>query len=160
MEQPKEVPLGSIRKISKLEGASLPMPLNMQVCALGFAIRLKEAGVAQKSYFKWAKSNYSGEYSVVTDDYQELAKLHELHDEPGARSYYDHIAAYTVGELGLLMPDRWRTIKVGTKWAHGKHGRGEKIWGMFDSEADARAAAVLQRLEKALTEGLVHLTVE
>ncbi len=151
MEQPKEIPIKNILKAIKRKNDQLPLPLEMQVCAPGFAMRLKELGVKQDSLFYWVE---------VWDENDKRAW------KVFAATESDYIcgdlkfSAFTVAELGVLMSDRWRTVKIAKRgWAHGRHGKGERIWGIFDSEADARASAVMGRLEEEMTKELLCPTI-
>lgn len=151
MEPLKEIPIRNILKTIKWKNAQLPMPLEMQVCAPGFAMRLKELGVKQESLFYWAE---------IWDDAEKA--VWKVFSAAEAKDICEPLkfSAFTVGELGVLMSDRWRTIKIAKRgWAHGRHGRGERIWGIFDSEADARASAVMGRLEDEMTAALLFPTI-
>lgn len=157
MEQPKEIPIKNILKSIKRKNDELPLPLEMQVCALGFAMRLRELGVKQNSLFYWKPINLPSRkgkeptYTVCDDGDEQCV---HGHDES---KWY---SAFTVAELGVLMSDRWRTVKIAKRgWAHGRHGKGERIWGIFDSEADARASAVMGRLEEEMTKELLCPTI-
>lgn len=123
------------------------MTLESQVVSLKLSKRLKELGVKKDSYFTWAKSAYSGRWTITTQDSEKLSDIHELSDEPGAGDYYDHVSAFTVAELGEIMNSQWKTFKTSnTKWFYKKTGE-ERMFGPFPTEADARATAIIARLE-------------
>lgn len=118
------------------------MKLEQQVCSLDLARRLKELGVKQESLFNWCK--HSGRFG----------KWHiRLSKGSVAKEYF---SAYSVAELGEMLPAWYRT---------GKNIDGEEKWtGGFwcgglamgtkthfaDTEADARAKMLCYLLENNL----------
>lgn len=71
------------------------MKLSDQVCSLELAKRLKELGVKQESLFYWFESLFKGKESFIRQ---------------GDTSYRDGYelacSAFTVAELGKLLPDK------------------------------------------------------
>lgn len=75
------------------------MKLEDQVCSLELAKRLKELGVKQESYFFW-------HYSVYTEDDFKWKLMHHHHlDIKSKNGDSDIISAYTVAELGEILPN-------------------------------------------------------
>lgn len=65
------------------------MKIKDQVCSLELAKRLKELGVKQESHFWWHKDEPEDDYEL--SDY-------------GGSSGWRHYSAFTVAELGALLP--------------------------------------------------------
>jgi hypothetical protein len=71
------------------------MTLEHQVTSLELSKRLKELGVKQESLFLWVKACGSGEWSLKSD---------EAFDHMASLAADDEVAAYTVAELGEMLP--------------------------------------------------------
>lgn len=67
------------------------MKLQDQVCTLEQAKKLKEFGVAQKGYFQWQETTNSEPYVN--------------HTVFGESTNENEYAAFTVAELGVMLPD-------------------------------------------------------
>ncbi len=84
------------------------MNLENQVCSLELAKKLKELGVKQESLFYWFKTFMS------EDDYM-LHVIHHYHLEVDRKIFFNHFpdnySAFTVAELGNMLPDRVDTGK-------------------------------------------------
>lgn len=65
-----------------------------QVISLELAKKMKELGFEQESYFYWQGYLYSGKYVELVDGGPEV-----IEDD------YDYISAYTVAELGEMLPE-------------------------------------------------------
>lgn len=80
--------------------------ISSHVTSLETSKRLKELGVSKDTpyYFYWAKSNYSGEYILLSQAEQILQEQKEFADEPGSKGVSDRIPAYLANELGELLP--------------------------------------------------------
>lgn len=74
------------------------MKLENQVCTLEQAKRIKELGVAYESIFRYV-SDYKGEFECV------LSWGYEWSDYPCHAGSNDIISAYTVAELGVMLPN-------------------------------------------------------
>jgi hypothetical protein len=124
------------------------MKLEQQVCSLELARKLKKLGVEQDSIFFWCKFLGSPDYDLISGE-----------NEPN--EYDDLISAFTVAELGEMLPKKireneyLRIIKNGKNW--------EVAYGFFDwdgfedtckrtdfTEADARAKMLIYLLENKL----------
>jgi len=72
------------------------MKLEDQVCSLELAKRLKELGVKQESYFYWI-SDEDENFVVPTGTY-------DWGDWPGYEKFEPKYSAFTVAELGEMLP--------------------------------------------------------
>lgn len=133
------------------------MPIERQVVSLELAKRLKELGVQQDAFFSWCRYENEPEHRLVyfgmAPEYLELK---------------EHIAAFTVAELGEMLPEN-----IVTTWRHKcSEGCAERYRGEFDgyfmvsahkvtkyetnwqtiekTEADARAKMLVYLIEKKL----------
>jgi hypothetical protein len=132
--------------------ATRKMELKDQVCTIEQAIRLKELGVKQESIWSW----------YVTTDRDDTPSLNRsgyhcpMCGHPRA-PYFAEVAAYTVSELGLMLPNAFNTMQVTSD-----DGRGN-IWRGYDdedkdcpmdkeyvTEAEARATMLIYLLENYL----------
>ena len=127
------------------------IPLEQQVCPLGLARKLKELGAPQETYFAWA---------FFPDD-PELPLLFEGGYEcfPPLSYNEERCAAYTVGELGVLMPDGEITRKelVGDEYRVGYHWRvgvgyesPRSYWDSATTEAEARSLLLIALVERGV----------
>ena len=114
------------------------MPLEQQVCSLELAKELEELGVARKSYFFWSGDEESG---FIVRGYDNLLIY----------SNAISIPAYTVAELGEMLPTRWLPVKDGEEkyspWMYVTQ-KGRQRW--VNTEANARAAMLVYLLENGL----------
>jgi len=126
------------------------MKIEDQVCSLGLAKRLKKLGVKQRGLFFW-KTDAGDHYFVAHNSrYMDSNGIIEA-------------AAFTVAELGELLPDSYKDID-GVWWYIGfcKHVDGRQIItthhlnGSHEIamsarvEADARAKMLIYLLENKL----------
>lgn len=141
------------------------MKLENQVVSLDLAKRLKELGVKQESAFFWRHLFVNDESDRTTDDYWEL-----MHQSP---MDIEQVAAFTVAELGEMLPRRFvvdgksfalrikpdgRDWLVGYTRPLGKQERRETGLPHYDkthqvwerTEADARAKMLIYLLENKL----------
>lgn len=140
------------------------MRLEQQVTSLELSERLKELGVKQESYFMWCiddKLSYIGYELRQTPVYTSQKRRH------------DNFSAFTVAELGELLPngiaanlkiDRGTALHIGRKrngqWfcgysvnEIGTHGTPFFRWlenKQADTEADARSKMLIYLLENKL----------
>lgn len=127
------------------------MKLEDQVCSLELAKRLKELGVKQESAFRWIPM---GAEPV-------LCPVPEFDDDGETKYMPDACSAFTVAELGEMLPDE---IVVGKKsyylalrkrkifYARPNDYEEEALPGVFpgDTESDARAKMLVYLLENKL----------
>lgn len=118
------------------------MKLEQQVCTLEQAKKLKELGVEQKVLYQWKVNDVQ---TVVIDT--PMAMWIERYVPPVVNAFY---AAFTVAELGVMMPPMFRTY----------HERNKGMWYCkykghwtedFKTEAEARAAMLIYLLGNHLT---------
>ena len=119
------------------------MKLEEQVCSLDIAKRLKELGVKQESYLWW---DINGELTHFGD---------------GENSDYAVERAYSVAELGEMLPEQYFSFKCHTE----VEGDGiwscagarmpefefyEGQWVTADTEANARAKMLIHLIEQGI----------
>lgn len=125
------------------------MRLEDQVCSLELAERLKELGVKQESLFYWEKCPDHGNNFVISCNEHhnqitgEWSNCHILEDQ-------ENYCAFTVSELGEMLPDNVYTQKdcaeLKTTWfCHGQR----EVW-IANTEADSRAKMLIYLIEKGL----------
>lgn len=119
------------------------MKLEDQVLKPSQAARLKILGVAQKSLFyhhlAFDKPVF-GE-TITTEWGKQYKKTQVCNDKKAASS------AFTVGELGLLLPPGYDTMYLtDLKWC-GYDLDGEHILQEYNTEAECRAAMLINLLE-------------
>lgn len=125
--------------VSDYEGFTLK--IEDQVCSIQVAKCLKELGVKQDSYFHWHKWFSNRDFELVYD-YDRLNNPTE------------NYSAFTVAELGEMLPNYFSTYKYKKGWG--------ACWGdnMYDirtfnplensKEADARALIIIYLIEHDL----------
>lgn len=131
------------------------MKLEQQVCSLELAKKLKELGVKQESLFWWKPKIEGG---------------HELrYRESGMSVFYEDYSAFTVAELGEMLPDEISSTKIDYKKGKGafwevKNTINSDLFNKFNgetvgkhqeivlmnTEADARGKMVCYLLENKL----------
>jgi hypothetical protein len=140
-------------------------------CSLDAAKKLEQLGIVQKADFYWVKINNSGNDEL---DYWILPVAHHtkfvrldlqgviypdnaamwINDSKESHPAYDYekYAAYSVGELGLMLPPNISTsANHNNKWT---------LWDFMDdwswqvvesaTEAEARAAFITKQLEQGV----------
>lgn len=134
------------------------MKLEQQVCSLELAKKLKELGVKQDSLFYWTQRAIEYNGHAPTEWKIQTYKGHD-------NDMYPFISAFTVAELGELMP-YWLYIKGHPQiccYAQGKtiqavdlekheicEYKGNLLEWKADTEADARAKILVYLLENKL----------
>lgn len=109
------------------------MELEKQVCSLELAKKLKELGVKQESLFWWNISD-----GIV---------IGEQYRRPPS------ISAFTVAELGEMLPGNFNTIRRGDgSWLAYDGNAADNVnhQEISDTEADARAKMLIYLLENNL----------
>jgi len=135
------------------------MKLENQVCSLKLAKKLKELGVKQKSLFEW--QSYAE--NEGTESYW---GLYYLKCENDWRYAEDRCSAYTVAELGEMLPKQmlvgnevtiFQSLSAGNWVVYygSKNGTAEflgddQISTFDDTEADARATMLIYLFENNL----------
>ena len=124
------------------------MKLEQQVCTLEQAKKLKELGVEQKVLYQWKVNDVQ---TVVIDT--PMAMWIERYVPPVGNAFY---AAFTVAELGVMLPSETFTQRTGSEdseydnWEWVDDGNGNAN-GLYETEAEARAAMLIYLLENHLT---------
>lgn len=121
------------------------MKLEQQVVSLEIAKKLKDLGVEQKSLWYWVYDEKDITHQVIRNE------------EPFISDYQIKYSAFTVAELGELLPkdshyDHCSTVK-GYQWrvcAHDRAYRGELGRAFADTEADSRAKMLIYLKEHKL----------
>jgi hypothetical protein len=120
------------------------MKIENQVCTLEQAKKLKELGVTAEPLF-W--------YVIDIDPITPLDIIQKWqHSNFDSCEKYP---AFTVAELGDMLPTETLTIRRGSEnseyanWEWEDESEG-KAWGVFATEAEARADHLIMRLENAL----------
>lgn len=122
------------------------MKLEVQVTNLELSKRLKELGVKQESSFYWHRS-----IPVDLNDWA-LVRVN------AGGVAMEYISAFTVAELGEMLPERYFTQKWDCKWSgyqeisEGKKALLPVCFESFtsDTEADARARMLIYLIEQGL----------
>jgi len=109
------------------------MNIQKQVISLELARKLKKLGVKQES--RWYYNVYDAKTTL------DIAKDNCGGDE---RFY----SAFTVAELGEMLPKDFMSYKRYDKWTCGEHRINK--WESAETEADARARMLIYLLENGL----------
>ena len=114
------------------------MKLYDQVCSFKFAEKLKKLGVKQHSVWYWTDGKIMGNELSEKWSGLHLATFGGVEDKEAC------ISAFTVAELGMMLPDKFHCSRVDGLW----------IGGCFDgtvsdanTEADARAKMLIHLIE-------------
>ncbi|MCK4576855.1 hypothetical protein KAU34_10635 [candidate division WOR-3 bacterium] len=122
------------------------MKLSKQVCSLEPAEKLKELKVNQGSLWYWVKY-FDGETSKM------MCSLFQKNEDDKVN---EHISAFTVAELGEMLPNDFMSYKKDDDmWLCCKHhpeiGKdNEMIMEFAEIEADARAKMLIYLIESKL----------
>jgi len=141
------------------------MKLENQVCSLEQAKKLKELGIKQDSLISF----FGDETPRLMDNcavgveygpwiYLDTTEPANNQAESLRQDIQNTIplaAAFTVAELGVMLPSETLTIRRGSEdsefpnweWENESHQNG---WGTFNTEAQARADHLIMLLEKKL----------
>ena len=110
------------------------MTLEKQVTSLELSKRLKELGVKQESFAFWHEAT-NGTVTLINRDRWLPAILADIY------------SAFTVAELGEMLPQNYGTRYDGQGWSV-YDGNGKYVVGMStDTEADARAKMSIYLIE-------------
>jgi hypothetical protein len=125
------------------------IPLEKQVYSLELAKRLKELGVRQESLYYWSMCKDGIGIIKLIDSDRKREKIGTVEIE--------NISAFTVAELGEMLPHGFRSGKAGNSKvgfkAYSSHANGP---GGFheqfdaDTEADCRAKMLIYLVENGL----------
>jgi hypothetical protein len=126
------------------------MDIKDQVCSLELAKRLKELGVKQESLFYYGRC-LNKEYRLTCEfDYE-----YRLTCQCGfIFPHSETISAFTVAELGEMLPDKFTTYRDLSKfkgaWTDKASDLIGKLYVISDTEADARAKILIYLIENGL----------
>jgi|GEM_PF-1002830 len=138
--------------------------LKDSVTTLETSQRLKELGVRQDSQFYWFKEKTN------EADYYELGILidgwiYQVYPQPSCLdkckfllNNCDVYSAYNSDELGVLLPERYMTYRVGNQWINADYKAYDKdygfnIWtvgGNTGAEAEARGKMLIYLIEQKI----------
>lgn len=111
------------------------MKLEDQVVSLELAKKLKELGVKQDSYLYWNLTGYGSKW--------ELKQYHQLNESEAC-------AAFTVAELGEMLPVGVHSGKSGVGCRFVCKHRRKPLHFVADTEAEARAKMLIHLIERGL----------
>lgn len=124
------------------------MKLEDQVCSLELAKKLKELWVKQESQFYYCNVKSIGDHILN----KELWMIAHLSQVTGLSD--DWFSAFTVSELGVLMPDLFGTFKDKGMWKgaweDNQWSLVSKLYASSKTEADARAKIIIYLIENGL----------
>ena len=133
------------------------MKLEDQVVSLELAMRLKELGVKQNSFFTWVKDFVTGDYKLNTFERPFYGSVKNYWAAGFNSDEHPMFDAFTVAELGEMLQVgprsySWKGEVTTSKWVcHLKEfeyvGKG---WEEADTEADARAKMLIHLIEKGI----------
>jgi hypothetical protein len=115
------------------------MKIEDQVCTVEQAKKLKELGVDNDSYF-----SYIGDDTPET--YWQIYSDQEGRTEVGSGWYQQRLPAFTVSELGLMLPPETCTWFDGTHWHCSTVGHDNPIHCVGLTEVKARAEELISCL--------------
>lgn len=129
------------------------MKLESQVASLDLSKKLKALGVVQESAFYWFEHKWRGKYPEHENDF---VFKHEPDDESlYPKEYWNSFAAFTVAELGVMLPKEYVTARYGNEW--GGYERDDEGLGLIytpwpwpNTEANARAKMLVYLIEKGI----------
>jgi hypothetical protein len=140
------------------------MELEQQVCCRALSQKLEKLGVKQESYFFWARPTHLPDLRWVCWPFEKLST------PGGDTANWDQISAFTVAELGEMLPqsitdggmsflecDRIGKWEVGYVNLYEPDSTKSLICSCeADTEADARAEMLIYLLEnKLIAHGVV-----
>jgi hypothetical protein len=130
------------------------MKIENQVCKLGQAKRLKELGVIQDAIWFWVYPENEKMISSTFGVYHHLQARDIVGDNEGDQFDDDLAAAFTVAELGAMLPLGYHTHTRDfdhEDWlCYDDDGDDFSTLHSFKTEAEARAAMLIHLLENKL----------
>lgn len=118
------------------------MKLENQVVSLELARKLKELGVKQESLFVM--------YNFGKDGHYEIGQWNESAPHSYVYPNSEIISAFTVAELGEMLPDEYFAHQCKTLGGHTRIDFGDEQMVNSNTEADARAKMLIYLLENNL----------
>lgn len=141
------------------------MKLENQVVSLDLAKLLKELGVKQDGLFTWIKAVYVADLREEWELWSPWEIAEEGEDFGSMEEQMDYASAFTVAELGEMLPwevqdekykkyTYWSSrVNQGNEWGCAYEGFEQNLGGyvfVADTEADARAKMLIYLLENKL----------
>ena len=126
------------------------IPLEKQVSSLELSQKLKELGVKQESLFQ---------HNLLEKEYVYRITYGNPKTNTFGRKFIDTVSAFTVAELGEILPKGYFSSKQGDNWVCNPSlnksfgivmNNRERIQFFADTEADARAKMLVYLLENKL----------
>lgn len=117
------------------------MKLEKQLVNLELSQKIKDLGVKQESLFYWIQ-DMGGEYFLGTKKQMESHKV--------LRYVQKHYSAFTVAELGEMLPEYIKTWKRMDKFIISRELERPPYITVEKTEADARAKMLIYLLENNL----------
>ncbi len=123
------------------------MKLESQVVSLEIAKKLKELGVKQESSKYWCRGKTNGDIQL----YNEPLTYIPLTKGDFRQQQCEHFSAFTVAELGLLLPQLTKSWQSAFGWySENPSIAGDRTILPYDTEADARGKCLTYLLENKL----------
>lgn len=125
------------------------MKLEQQVVSLELAKKMKELGFKQESLFYWINREEIPGKTIWCLEFADEQKIDYL-----KKSNFDIISAYTVAELGEMLPDHFHTQKSGVDYFIQSQLPSQIALGHYEfseTEADVRAKMLIYLKENNLT---------
>ena len=138
------------------------MKLEDQVCGLELAKKLKDFGMKQESLFYWFEHKHRGKYPEHENDFALSDQADDNYYPTGEEEYWYRYSAFTVAELGLLLPaycyTRTAPEHADKRWLCAKIEESKddsfpdtmSYWELAETEADARAKMLIYLIEQGI----------
>lgn len=124
------------------------MKIENQCCTLEQAKKLKELGVKQDAIWFWLYPAKEGIISTSNGLYYHLHAKEIFSDNEGNEFDSEMSAAYTVAELGVMLPTAYDTMRVDDGWrGYDDNNKDYPCNLIFKTEAECRAALLIALLE-------------
>ena len=124
------------------------MRIEDQVSPVWASEKLKQLGIAQVGQYSWIADPNRDDYGLSNRCVEELALLHKAN----SIKHDDFLSAFTLSELGLMMPRNSGTYYTGSTWKVFYCGTNEKASYLFKksegfpSEMEARCQIIIRGL--------------
>lgn len=126
------------------------LPLVDQVAPLALCQRLKELGAPQETLCFWSTLPNSGKWKVWLHG-DPAGAYHSGEGEPGEVRRRTDVAAYTVAELGAMLPNEVNYSRMDQRWSCayiGGHAFDFPRGG--ETESESRAALLIALIERGV----------